>query len=78
MEVPRLGNFTVAQKQTTEKNEASKDARSLVSAVPQGKNIEEELTSYIPPVNQTAKLSGEEGNITNPESNSGVAVNLLA
>lgn len=78
MEVSSLGNFTAAQKQTTETNEGSKDARPSASAESQGTTTEEAQASPIPPVNQTAELSGEEGNTTASESGSGGAVDLLA
>jgi hypothetical protein len=77
MEVSSLGNFSAAQKPTAETNEGSKDARAAsTSNEPQG--TEEAQTSPIPPVNQAAELSGEEGNTTAPESDSGGAVDLLA
>jgi len=80
MEVSSLGNFASAQKQTTEtnSNDGSKSAR-LASAYsePQGTTTEEAQTSPIPPVNQTAELSGEEGNAVASESSAGSAVDLL-
>ena len=80
MEVPSLGNFASAQKQTTETNstEGSKSARlASASSEPQGTTTEEAQTSPIPPVHQTAELSGEEGNTVAPESGPGGAVDLL-
>ena len=81
MEVSSLGNFASAQKQTTEtsSNDGSKSARlSSASSEPQGTTTEEAQTSPIPPVNQTAELSGEEGNAVASESSAGSAVDLLA
>ncbi len=80
MEVSSLGNFASAQKQTTETNstEGSKSARlASASSEPQGSTTEEAQTSPIPPVHQTAELSGEEGNTVAPESGPGGAVDLL-
>ena len=80
MEVSSLGNFASAQKQTTETNstEGSKSARlASASSEPQGTTTEEVQTSPIPPVHQTAELSGEEGNTVAPESGPGGAVDLL-
>ena len=76
MEVSSLGNFASAQKPTTETS-STEGARSA-STESQGTNTEEAQTSPIPPVNQTAELSGEEGNSVNSESSSGGAVDLLA
>jgi hypothetical protein len=78
MEVSSLGNFTAAHKQTTEKNEESKDGRTLTSAQSQGTTTEEAQASPIPPVNHTNELSGEEGNITEPVSELSQAVDLIA
>nr|ABZ09554.1 hypothetical protein ALOHA_HF4000APKG8D22ctg17g5 [uncultured marine crenarchaeote HF4000_APKG8D22]ABZ10246.1 hypothetical protein ALOHA_HF4000APKG10I20ctg7g27 [uncultured marine crenarchaeote HF4000_APKG10I20] len=80
MEVSSLGNFASAQKQTTETNstEGSKSARlASASSEPQGTTTEEAQTSPIPPVHQTAELSGEEGNTVAPESGPGGAVDFL-
>ena len=80
MEVSSLGNFASAQKQTTETNstEGSKSARlASASSEPQGTTTEEAQTSPIPPVHQTAELSGEEGNTVAPESRPGGAVDFL-
>jgi hypothetical protein len=80
MEVSSLGNFASAQKQTTETNstEGSKSARlASASSEPQGTTTEEAQTSPIPPVHQTAELSGEEGNTVAPESGPDGAVDLL-
>ena len=80
MEVSSLGNFASAQKQTTETNstEGSKSARlASASSEPQGTTTEEAQTSPIPPVNQTAELSGEEGNTVAPEAGPGGVVDLL-
>ena len=80
MEVSSLGNFASAQKQTTETNstEGSKSARlASASSEPQGTTTEEAQTSPIPPVHQTAELSGEEGNTVAPESGPGGAVDIL-
>ncbi len=80
MEISSLGNFASAQKQTTETNstEGSKSARlASASSEPQGTTTEEAQTSPIPPVHQTAELSGEEGNTVAPESGPGGAVDLL-
>jgi hypothetical protein len=80
MEVSSLGNFASAQKQTTETNstEGSKSARlASASSEPQGTTTEEAQTSPIPPVHQTAELSGEEGNTVAPESGLSGAVDLL-
>ena len=81
MEVSSLGSFASAQKQTTEtnSNDGSKSARlASASSEPQGTTTEEAQTSPIPPVNQTAELSGEEGNAVASESSAGSAVDLLA
>jgi len=79
MEVSSLGNFSAAQKPTAETSEGSKDARPAASsAESRGTTTEEAQTSPIPPVNQAAELSGEEGNTTAPESDTGSAVDLLA
>ena len=81
MEVSSLGNFASAQKQTTEtnSNDGSKSARlASTSSEPQVTTTEEAQTSPIPPVNQTAELSGEEGNAVASESSAGSAVDLLA
>lgn len=81
MEVSSLGNFSAAQKTTSEPNstEGSKSGRlASASSQPQGTPTEEAQTSPIPPVNQTGELSGEEGNSVNSESSSGGAVDLLA
>ena len=80
MEVPSLGNFASAQKQTTETSstEGSKNARlASASNEPQGTATEEAQTSPIPPVNQTGGLSGEEGNTVTPESGFSGAIDLL-
>ena len=80
MEVSSLGNFASAQKQTTETNstEGSKSAcLASASSEPQGTTTEEAQTSPIPPVHQTAELSGEEGNTVAPESGPSGAVDLL-
>ncbi|MBT6855561.1 MAG: hypothetical protein HOA09_08365 [Nitrospina sp.] len=76
MEVSSLGSFASAQKTTTETS-SNEGARSA-STESQGTNTEEAQTSPIPPVNQTAELSGEEGNTTASESGAGSAVDLLA
>ena len=78
MEVSSLGNFAAAQKQTTETSEGNKDARPAASAESQGTTTEEAQNSPIPPVNQAAGLSGEEGNTVAPELSSGAEVDLLA
>ena len=81
MEVSSLGNFSAAQKQTSEisSTEGSKSARlASASSETQGTATEEAQTSPIPPVNQTGELSGEEGNSVASESGSGNAVDLLA
>ena len=78
MDVSNLGNFSAAQKQTTEKNEEIKDGRTLASVESQVTTTEEAQTSPIPPVNQTNKLSSEEGNITNRESKTNGVIDLLA
>jgi hypothetical protein len=77
MEVSSLGNFTAANKQTSEKNEENKDGRTLTSAESQGMTTEEAKTSPIPPVNQTSELSGEEGNTTESASEPSRAVDIL-
>jgi hypothetical protein len=79
MEVSSLGNFSAAQKPTSEASstEGSKSAR-LASTQPQSGTTEEAQTSPIPPVNQTSALSGEEGNSVASESGAGSAVDLLA
>lgn len=79
MEVSSLGNFTAAQKQTTDasSSDASKSARAG-STEPQGTTTEEAQSSPIPPVNQSSELGGEEGNSVTQESGSGNAVDLLA
>ena len=80
MEVSSLGNFASAQKQTTETNstEGSKSARlASASSEPQGTTTEEAQNCPLPPVHQTAELSGEEGNTGAPESGPGGAVDLL-
>ena len=79
MEVSSLGNFTAAQKQTTDasSSDGSKGARAG-STEPQGTITEEAQSSPIPPVNQASELGGEEGNSVAPESGSGNAVDLLA
>jgi hypothetical protein len=77
MDVSNLGNFAAAQKLTSETGEGSKDARSAsTSNEAQGTKTEEAQASPIPPVNQAAKLSSEEGNKLTSES--GGAVDLLA
>ena len=79
MEIPSVGNFSSAQKPTVEASEGSKDARAAsTSTEAQGTNTEEAQTSPIPPVNQAAELSSEEGNTVTSESGSGGAVDLLA
>mgnify|MGYP003962056721 CR=1 FL=1 len=79
MEVSSLGNFSAAQKPTSESSEGSKDARTASSSKEaQGTNTEEAQTSPITPVNQAADLSSEEGNTVASESGSGEAVDLLA
>ena len=78
MDVSNLGNFSAAQKQTTEKNEEIKGGRTLASVESQVTTTEEAQTSLIPPVNQTNRLSSEEGNTTNRESEQNRAVDLLA
>lgn len=79
MEVSSLGNFSAAQKPTAETSEGSKDARTASSSNEvQGTNTEEAQASPIPPVNQAAELSSEEGNTVTSESGSGGAVDLLA
>jgi hypothetical protein len=81
MEVSSLGNFASAQKQTTETSsaEGGKTARSAtVSSAPQDAVTEEAQTSPVPPVNQTAELSGQEGNTVTPESGGGTTVDVLA
>jgi len=77
MEVPSVGNFSAAQKQTVETSEGSRDARAASTEV-QGTNTEEAQASPIPPVNQATELSSEEGNTVTSESGSGGAVDLLA
>ena len=78
MDVSNLGNFSTAQKLTSETSEGSKDARlaSTTSNEAQGTSTEEAQASPIPPVNQATKLSSEEGNQVT--SDSGGAVDLLA
>ena len=76
MEVSSLGSFASAQKTTTETS--STEGGRSASTESQGTNTEEAQTSPIPPVNQTAELSGEEGNTTASESGAGSAVDLLA
>ncbi len=79
MEVSSLGNFSAAQKPTAETSEGSKDARATsTSNQAQGTDTEEAQASPIPPVNQAAELSSEEGNTVSSESGSGGAVDLLA
>ena len=78
MDVSNLGNFSSAQKQTTEKNEEIKDSRTVASVESQVTTTEEAQTSPIPPVNQTNELSREEGNTTNRESETNRVVDLLA
>jgi hypothetical protein len=82
MEVSSLGNFSAPQKTTSEisPTEGSKSARlGSTSSQPQGTATEEAQTSPIPPVNQTAQLSGEEGNSVASDSGpTGTAVDLLA
>ena len=78
MDVSNLGNFSAAQRQTTEKNEEIKDGRTLASVKSQVTTTEEAQTSLIPPVNQTNRLSSEEGNTTNRESKTNGVIDLLA
>ena len=78
MDISNLGNFSAAQKQTTEKNEEIKDGRTLASVESQVTITEEAQTSPIPPVNQTNRLSSEEGNTTNRESKTNGVIDLLA
>ena len=79
MEVSSLGNFSAAQKPTAETSEGSKDARATTTSnESQGTSTEEAQASPIPPVNQTAELSSEEGNTVSSETGSGGAVDLLA
>ena len=78
MDVSNLGNFSAAQKQTTEKNEEIKGGRTLASVESQVTTTEEAQTSLIPPVNQTNRLSSEEGNTTNRESKTNGVIDLLA
>ena len=79
MEVPTLGNISAAQKPIVETSEGSRDARAAsTSTEAQGTNTEEAQTSPIPPANQAAELSSEEGNTVTTESGSGGAVDLLA
>jgi hypothetical protein len=79
MDVSNLGNFSVAKKLTSETSEGSKDARSAsTSNEAQGTSTEEAQASPIPPVNQAAELSNEEGNKVTSKSESGGAVDLLA
>ena len=77
MEIPSVGNFSAAQKQTAETSEGSRDARAA-STEAQGTNTEEAQASPIPPVNQASELSSEEGGTVTSESGSGGAVDLLA
>ena len=77
MDVSNLGNFSAAQKPTTETSEGNKDARATsTSNETQGTSTEEAQASPIAPVNQAAELSNEEGNKVTSES--GGAVDLLA
>ena len=80
MDISNLGNFSAAQKLTSETSEGSKDARSASTSSneAQGTKTEEAQASPIAPVNQSAELSNEEGNIVTSESESGGAVDLLA
>jgi hypothetical protein len=78
MEVPRLGNFISAQKQTTEKNEVSKDGRPSALAQHQLMAPHEAQNNLIPPVNETSKISGEEGNKAPAKSGPNRVVDLLA
>ena len=78
MDVLNLVNLSVAQKQTTEKNEEIKGGRTLASVESQVTTTEEAQTSPIPPVNQTNELSREEGNTANRESETNRVVDLLA
>ena len=78
MDVSNLGNFSAAQRQTTEKNEEIKDGRTLASVKSQVTTTEEAQTSPVPPVNQTNELSSEEGNTTHRESEPNRVVDLLA
>ncbi len=79
MEISSLGNFSAAQKPTAETSEGSKDARTAsTSNEAKGTSTEEAQASPIPPVNQSAELSSEEGNTVTSESGSGESVDLLA
>lgn len=82
MDVSSLGNLSTAQKQTSEtgSTDGGKSARlASASTQTQGTATEEAQTSPIPPVNQTAQLSGDEGNSVTPDSEAaGGAVDLLA
>ena len=78
MDVSNLGSFSAAQRQTIEKNEEIKDGRTLASVESQVTTTEEAQTSLIPPVNQTNRLSSEEGNTTNRESKTNGVIDLLA
>ena len=78
MDVLNLVNLSATQKQATEKNEEIKGGRTLASVESQVTTTEEAQTSPIPPVNQTNKLSSEEGNITNRESKTNGVIDLLA
>lgn len=78
MDVLNLVNLSIAQKQTTEKNEEIKGGRTLASVESQVTTTEEAQTSLIPPVNQTNRLSSEEGNTTNRESKTNGVIDLLA
>jgi hypothetical protein len=81
MEFSRLGNLATGPKQSTEtssSNDVSKNARQALASEPQGTSTEEAQTSPIPPVNQTAAPSGEEGSSLSPESGSGGGIDVLA
>jgi hypothetical protein len=79
VDISNLGNFSAAQKSTSETSEGSKDARSTsTSNEAQGTSTEEAQASLIPPVNQAAELSREEGNKLTSESEPGGAIDLLA
>ena len=79
MDVSTLGNFSAVQKPTAETSEGNKDARATsTSNEAQGTSTEEAQASLIPPVNQAAELSREEGNKLTSESEPGGAIDLLA
>ena len=81
MEVSNLGSLAAGPKPSNETNstsEGSRNARLAVSSEPQGTSTEEAQASPIPPVNQSAATSGEEGSLVSSESGSGGAIDVLA